>query len=546
MLGLELGGAGTTPTAPPSDMTTGGSPAGRGRHRAERRGGRAPWQRWAAWVALAGIVAVGTAMRVPGLTSLGLWRDDAWAVMSTRVGFGTAWHMWSTNPGFGLFERTFVLIGPHDTWWAQLPEFVCGVAAMPAMYALCRYMRLGRLVALLGAFVIGISPVTTIYSTRVKEYAVDLLLTVLLLAAAEAARRNPALRQLLVLAISSFVAFFISASEITVVIAAWLALGITGLAKRDDLVRILAVGGATAAACALVLLVFFRHLPPVLANSFDGYYIAHSSARTLVLSTYDTWWNAFSRLFGLSTPSLGLHVVVTLGLVGLAVLGAVRNPPMRCAAFALLLALVFSAAHIAPIGLGRIEVYLYPAVILLWAAGLTRLARAIGDVLSTSTRRTAWVVAFAALTAVAVPVSIHRIVTAPRYPGTDVQALAAYIRQHEQPGDHVFASELMRYSWALYETQPRIEFGPYWSVGWTVISTDPHTFIVPSEYFEGQSRPAQWAAEMSRYRRLWFVWTNPRNLTPSYAALVADGWRHVLTVHASYASLYLMERKGGT
>ncbi len=466
--------------------------------------------------------------------------------MSTRVGFGTAWHMWSTTPGFGLFERTFILIGPHDTWWAQLPEFACGVAAMPAVYALCRYMRLGRLVALLGAFVIGISPVTTIYSTRVKEYAVDFLLTVLLLAAAEAARRNPALRQLLVLAFSSFVAFFISASEITVVIAAWLALGITGLAKRDDLVRILAVGGATAAACALVLQVFFRHLPPVLASSFDGYYIAHSSARTLVLSTYDTLWTAFSSLFGLSTLSLGMHVLVTLGLLGLAILGAVRNPPMRCAAFALLLALVFGAAHITPIGLGRLEMYLYPAVILLWAAGLTRLARAIGDVLSTWTRRTAWAVAFAALTAVAVPSSVDRILTAPQYPGTDVQSLAAYIRHNEQPGDHVFVSELMRYSWALYETQPRIEFGPYWSVGWTVISTDPHTFIVPSEYFEGESRPAQWAAQMSRYRRLWFVWTDPLSLTPSYAALVANGWHHVLTVNASHASLYLMERNGGT
>lgn len=504
-----------------------------------------PWQRWAAWAALAGIAAIGTAIRVPGLTSLGLWRDDAWAVMSTRVGIGTAWHMWSTTPGFGLFERTFILIGPRDTWWAQLPEFACGVAAMPAVYALCRYMRLGRLVALLGAFVIGISPVTTTYSTRVKEYAVDVLLTVLLLAAAEAARRNPALRQLLVLAVASFVAFLISASEITVVIAAWLTIGLTGLATRDNLIRVLAVGGATAAACALVLLVFFRHLPPVLASSFDGYYIVHSSARTLVLSTYDTLWNAFSGLFGLSTLSLGLHVFVTLGLLGLAILGAVRNPPMRCAAFAVLLALVFSAAHIAPIGLGRTEMYLYPAVILLWAAGLTRLARAGGDVLSIRTRRTAWVVALATLTAVAVPSSIHRIVTAPRYPGTDVQSLAAYIRHNERPGDHVFASELMRYSWALYETQPRIEFGSYWAPGWTVISTDPRTFIVPSEYFEGQSRPAQWAAQMSRHKRLWFVWTEPRNFAPSYAALVADGWRHVLTVRASHASLYLMERTDG-
>jgi hypothetical protein len=523
--------------------STGSGVQGRRAARIERS--KARWQRWGAWTALAALTAIGTAVRVRGLTSFGLWRDDAWAVMSIRVGFGTAWHMWSTAPGFGLFERTFILIGPRDTWWAQLPELAAGVAAIPAMYALCRYMRMGRLISLLAVFVVCISPVTSIYSTRVKEYAVDFLLTVLLLAAAEAVRRNPELRQLSVLAVSSFAAFFISASEVTVIIAAWLALGLTGLARREVLPRILVFGVATAAACGVVLLLFFRHIPSVLANSFGSYYIEHSSVRVLGLSTYDTLWNVVSEMFGLSGQSVGIHVLLTLGLVGLAILGAVRNPPMRCAAFTLLIALVFCAARIAPIGLGRLEMYLYPAILLLWAAGLARLAGAVAGALRTGHRRTALVVVLAALAAVGIPLTVYRIATAPQYPGTDAQSLASYIEHHEQPGDHVFVSELMRYSWALYETQPRIAFGPYWSPGWTVVSTDPHTFIVPSEYFEGKSRPATWAEQMSKYKRLWFVWTSPLNLTPSYAALIKDGWHPTLVVGAPGCALYLMERSTG-
>jgi hypothetical protein len=54
-----------------------------------------------------------------------------------------------------------------------------------------------------------------------------------------------------------------------------------------------------------------------------------------------------------------------------------------------------------------------------------------------------------AAAAVTVPLTVRSLASARKYPGTDVQSLAAYIEQHEQPGDHVFVSELLRYSSAL-------------------------------------------------------------------------------------------------
>ena len=58
------------------------------------------------------LVGAGTAMRAQGLTTLGLYRDDAWADMSSRVGIGTAWHMWVTAPGFFFLERSFIGLHP--------------------------------------------------------------------------------------------------------------------------------------------------------------------------------------------------------------------------------------------------------------------------------------------------------------------------------------------------------------------------------------------------------------------------------------------------
>jgi hypothetical protein len=129
------------------------------------------------------------------------------------------------------------------------------------------------------------------------------------------------------------------------------------------------------------------------------------------------------------------------------------------------------------------------------------------------------------------------------YPGVNVQGLAAKVTAHFRPGDHIVVNELMRYSWALYEDpNPHLRFGPQWSTGFTVVSTQPDTFIAPSEYYEGNDHPAAWAQSMSSYRRLWFVETGQLSLSPLWASLRQDGWRQVGSVQASGCAALLLER----
>ena len=101
----------------------------------------------------------------------------------------------------------------------------------------------------------------------------------------------------------------------------------------------------------------------------------------------------------------------------------------------------------------------------------------------------------------------------------------------------------MRFSWALYEDPaPRIVLGPSWATGWTVQSSVPDVFIVPSEFFEGGSHPVAWARSMDRATRLWYVTTPPRFLNPSYAALLRNGWHPTTTLHASGCEAILLVR----
>jgi hypothetical protein len=131
----------------------------------------------------------------------------------------------------------------------------------------------------------------------------------------------------------------------------------------------------------------------------------------------------------------------------------------------------------------------------------------------------------------------------PVYPAVDARELAAQIDRHKQPGDHVFVSELMRFPWALAEeARPELRFGRGWATGFTVVSTDPRVFIVPSEYYEGGSEPKAWAAAMGRYHRLWYVWSPPLAVDPSYRALLANGWHPRTVLRATGGSATLLVR----
>ena len=108
---------------------------------------------------LGAVVLVGVWLRLSGVTSHGLWRDDAWVAMTSRVSMGTALRMGATAPGFTLIERSWVLLDPGSSAWAQLLPLALGVAGIVAMFLLARYVGLSRWLALATAAFVALSPV---------------------------------------------------------------------------------------------------------------------------------------------------------------------------------------------------------------------------------------------------------------------------------------------------------------------------------------------------------------------------------------------------
>ncbi len=494
------------------------------------------------------ITAIGAVIRYNGFTSYGVWRDDAWAVLSSRVGIGTAWHMWVTAPGFYFIERTLLVLGPSGTWWAQLLPFVAGVACIPAIYALARYFGFSRGVGLILGVLVAASPVCATYSTRVKEYPVDFLTACLLIALAERARRrrNP---PLLALGLTSVVAFLVSASLAPAIVALWLALGVSWFRSGALDRRVILAATATAAGCAVVAAVFYTHLSPQVTHFWDleGTFIAHTSLDSFFLTVNSSAWNLLLGLFGFVQLDAAGRLLVVLGSLVLSAVGVYRNQPMYGPALIVVGGFAASAAHVAPLGSGRADEYLYPAILLVLTAGAFRVVALIGRRLSAAPR--AFTFASASVVAVAAVVLAgallyHENANAPVYPAEDVTGLATALDHHIQPGDAIFVSEQMRYPWSLYEDRPpHIEFGPNWATDFTVVSTQPGVFIVPSELYERGSQPAVWAQMMRRYRRLWYVNFYVGGFgSPSYAGLLADGWHPVSSITATGCAAILLER----
>lgn len=501
-----------------------------------------------ALAALAFLTAFGAALRAHGFSSLGFFRDDAWVALSARQGIGTAVHMWVAAPGYFFFVRAFMLAGPRTTWWAQIPAFVAGAACIPAMYALARHFRLSRVAGLVTAGIVAVSPVAAIYATRLKVYETDFLLSCVVLALAEATRRQPARRQVTFLALGSVLTFMCSASVAAVVIGAWLMVAWCTLRRPGRPRHVVAGFAATAAGCGLVALVAYTHVSPTISRWWPYAFIGHSSPTALVSSLDHVTWDLLAPLFGFMNLSAAAQMLVVILALGLAVAGVYRNAAMLAPALTVAVAYVASAAHRVPLGTGRTDLYLYPAVLLLLAAGATKVVRRVRAIASDlSAPRMLKVAAAALALAVLAGVFVHRAVAEPpAYPGVDVPAIAGAIAGQEQPGDRIFVSELARFSWAAALGGPvTLHFGEQWAPGFTVVSKDPRVFLVPSEYLEDGSRPAAWAAAERRAQahRIWYVWVPPlATFNPSYAALRADGWRPVRTLHATGIEAALLVR----
>ena len=110
------------------------------------------------------------------LPTNGLYRDDAWVVMSVVHGSPTEllWVGWA-HPGFTVILMVWGFLVGNDAVRFAYPVFVAGVLAPSLLYLALRWFGYARAVALVLAAALLAANVHIDYSGRVKPYVIDTL-----------------------------------------------------------------------------------------------------------------------------------------------------------------------------------------------------------------------------------------------------------------------------------------------------------------------------------------------------------------------------------
>jgi len=467
------------------------------------------------------LCAFGAAIRLPGLTSKDLWFDDAWAALPAHVSLADATRMVVTTPLYTLGLRSWILLGPANTWWMQLPALVLGVVGIAAVYALVRAHGYSRVGAFVAGAVVAAGPITVAYSGRVKEYSADLVLACLVLWLVERWRTSPSARGLAALGLASITAMWISASTAAVVggaAACVVALAWTRPELRRQAVTLV---GALAVSAATLWLVFLRRLPRQLRVNWrtHGFLFGYSSAHHVGFAIQQTFSGLAHGLLGLPIPYTfevgalravpmtlaALTLLVLVALVAAPLVAFLRSRattvgPTMAPAATILLAIVGTIGEVSPLGDGRTDEALYPALLLLGVGAATQLSRRVRAAGSSATAAR-WALVVAVVGGAAWFGTTHLA----EYPPTGLRTVISSLERQLRPGDVVVVDGYESFTWAddgLGHWSVSFHQGAVpWPMGFHVQSLEP-SVVLSSNYLQPSASIRSIAA---RTHRVWFV-----------------------------------------
>jgi hypothetical protein len=502
---------------------------------------------WLPGGALALIVLFGAAVRAYGFSHSDPWFDDAWVVLSTKVPLSSAVHMVDTTPLFTLGMRAWIGFHPHSLWWDQLPVFLCGLLAIVAVFFLLRYFKLWWPLAFLGALVIAASPVAITYSTRVKQYNLDILLACALWWLFERWRRDPSRRAAIILAATASLALLISATTIVVIAPIGAVALLYAWRQRERRVEVAIILAAAGATLITEYLIWLRGLSHGLHVGWTnrGYLLTFSSVHKFLFSLQTMSTQFFHWMIGVPTghppdPSKAITFAgVVIAIVVVTLLVAVTIGPLwtltrrrqveptqfAAPALSLAFAVALALMTVSPFGGGRTDEVIYPGVLLLFGTAVSQLQQ----------RWSQWT-RFFLVAAVLAGASCAVVGERNRanYPTINLRGLYATFHPHVKQTDYIVVDPWLTFTWSddsLSRTGVSFKKTFFdWSQGFHVVSYERQV-VISDEYFF-----PNWVYGLihNSSSRLWYVGETVQsrgNLLAPVDALLPTRNLHFLRTH---------------
>ncbi|HSB64089.1 MAG TPA: hypothetical protein VLJ18_07980 [Thermoanaerobaculia bacterium] len=377
------------------------------------------------WGAIAAVVLLALSLRLPGLAPSSLYLDDAWvAVLARDASLSDLLAIRPPHPvGFLVLLAFARRLLPGAELSLQLLPFAASLALVPLGAWLVRRRAGGLAGGILAAVLLALNPAHSAFAVRVKPYATDALLSLVLVAATERCLSEPSARRLgrLALLASLAVLFSYPAALVGAVGFAGAFLASVGSTRKRGAL----VGIAAAFLAADLFFGFFLvygQSNQALTNYWEGSFVPlHDPAAAvafIVSRTILVFASSFPRGFG----ALGI-----LGLLGFVLLLVNRGTRLAAGLLGALWAAFCAAAamRLYPVD-GRTTAFAYPLVALVAAGTISMpMKRARRAVVREG------VPAF--LAAAVVLTSSSRV----EYPVVEDARLVRSLRAESEPGDTV-------------------------------------------------------------------------------------------------------------
>lgn len=380
------------------------------------------------------------------------WNDEAWVAVTTRFPLSQLAATTSSTPiGWSLLLRVVTVKGSQTS---RLAPLAFAGLAVAAAYWLARGLGWQRRSsAMLAGTLAGISVLLVpamLVRDDLKQYTADACMALLTLTLTSRLEREWSRRRLALLSVSIWAGLLLSEAVAFTGAAAFAALFIVQLARRDwrRLAETAIAGLATAVLMLYIYVAFYARAATALGASshWDGFYVPvgeglHASVAWVI------------RLLGDLRTDFGLGpawLAVPLVLAGLVTAARLGRPATALAAAALLPEmLVLSALRFYPFGDLRTSTWLIVVIVVFAAIGVGGIAALLRHWL----RGTAgWLAAsLAAVAAVAgFCVAASPYVRGHSIPNEDVRDQATYVAEHARPNDVILVNMSSSWGFAYY------------------------------------------------------------------------------------------------
>lgn len=408
----------------------------------------APWL-----VAL--LVAAGVVLRARQyFADRSLWLDEAYLALNI-IGhgpgdlLGVLDYNQGAPPGFMLVEG-MLSAASRDELWLRLPAFAAGIATLCLIVPVARRSCSWPARALACALV-ALSPALVYYGTELKQYAVDVAASLVVVLAALWVRERPTRGRAAAAAAAGVVSVLCSHAAVFTAAGAGVVLaGLAVAARRPLRVRLGAVVVAWAVACAVSAADALRTVSSVrdsYGSPSSGGFVSVTGADGGLAHSIVRFGSSMTADLGLPSGSPGFWIVTvpawSIGLLGFAFAARRRLVPSLILIAPVVVTFITSAFGQYPLS-DRAMLFLAPSAALFLAEGIAALAGVLPTV-----GRVA-VVLMAAIAVVGYPVRSDVRALAHPTQREELRPVLGEVAQSWRPGDALYLQYAAQYAARYY------------------------------------------------------------------------------------------------